>query len=68
MSSLPNVANVKRKPYGSDMSDAEWQIIESKLPVPKGFGRPREVDLREVIYGIAMGNPSTKLAIGLKQG
>jgi transposase len=68
MSSLPNVANVKRKPYGSDMSDAEWQIIEPKLPVPKGFERPRKLDLREVIYGIAMANLPMKLAIGLKQG
>ena len=34
------------------MSDEEWKIIESKLPAPKGFGRPREVDLREIINAI----------------
>ncbi|MBD2653450.1 IS5 family transposase [Synechocystis sp. FACHB-383] len=52
MSSLPNVANVKRKPYVSGMSDAEWKIIEPKLPAHKGFGCPREVDLREIINAI----------------
>jgi putative transposase len=34
------------------MSDEEWKIIEPKLPAPKGFGRPREVDLREIINAI----------------
>ncbi|MCD6289751.1 MAG: IS5/IS1182 family transposase, partial [Anaerolineae bacterium] len=32
----------KRKPYPTDLSDAEWQIIEPLLPKPKTRrGRPR---------------------------
>ncbi len=38
-----------RKVYPSDVTDAEWQIIEPLLPEAQGIGRPREVDLREII-------------------
>ena len=41
-----------RKAYPSDVTDAEWEIIESLLPTAQGVGRPREVDLREIINGI----------------
>lgn len=41
-----------RKAYQSDVSDAEWQIIEPLLPKAQPVGRPREVDLREIINGI----------------
>jgi transposase len=41
-----------RKAYPSDVTDAEWEIIESLLPTAQGIGRPREVDLREIINGI----------------
>ncbi len=30
----------------------QWQIIEPLLPEAQGIGRPREVDLREIINGI----------------
>jgi putative transposase len=52
MSRLPDVANPTRQLYPSDMSDAEWAVIEPKLPPPKGFGHPREVDLREILNAI----------------
>lgn len=52
MSRLPEVANPTRQLYPSDMSDAEWAVIEPKLPAPKGFGHPREVDLREILNAI----------------
>jgi putative transposase len=52
MSRLPNVAHPTRQLYPSDMSDAEWAVIEPKLPAPKGFGHPREVDLREMLNAI----------------
>jgi putative transposase len=52
MSQLPQVANPQRKLYPSDLSDAEWQIISPLLPLPKGFGHPRTVDLREILNGI----------------
>lgn len=44
MSRLPKVANPKRQVYPSDMSDAQWRVLQPLLPGPKGFGHPREVD------------------------
>jgi transposase len=38
-----------RKPYRSDLTDAQWGLIEPLLPPAKPGGRPREVDLREVV-------------------
>ena len=52
MSRLPEIANPQRQPYVSDLSDAEWSVIEPLLPAPKGFGHPRTVDLREILNGI----------------
>ena len=52
MSRLPEIATPHRTPYPSDLSDAEWEIIEPLLPNPKGFGHPRTVNLREILNGI----------------
>ena len=52
MSRLPTIANPQRQPYPSDLSDAEWEILKPLLPLPKGFGHPVEVDLREILNGI----------------
>jgi putative transposase len=41
-----------RKPYPTDLSDAEWKCIEPHLPAPKGHGRPRTHDLREIAGAI----------------
>lgn len=41
----------KRKPYSSDLSDAQWQILEPLIPPAKPGGRPREVDMREILNG-----------------
>jgi putative transposase len=38
-----------RKPYRSDLTDAQWALIGDLLPAAKAGGRPREVDLREVV-------------------
>ncbi len=38
-----------RKPYRSDLTDAQWAIIEPLLPPAKPGGRPRAVALREVV-------------------
>lgn len=46
-----------RKAYPSDISHAEWQIIEPLLPEVQCIGRPREVDLREILNGI-FGSPT----------
>ena len=52
MSRLPEIANPQRLAYLSDLSDAEWKVIEPLLPQAKGFGRPRTVDLREMLNAI----------------
>ena len=42
-----------RKPYPTDLSDAEWNYIEPHMPAPKGHGRPRRLhDLREILNAI----------------
>lgn len=41
----------QRKPYRSDLTDAQWMRIKPLLPKPKPRGRNR-VDDREVINGI----------------
>jgi putative transposase len=38
-----------RKPYRTDVTDAQWGSIKDLLPAPKSVGRPRKVDLREVV-------------------
>ena len=49
-----------RKPYPSDLTDAQWTILEPLMPAahtPRG-GRPREVDLREIVNTILYLNRS----------
>src|SRR5215216_8159256 len=41
-----------RKPYPTDLSDAEWNYIQPHLPAPKGHGRPRTHSLREILNAI----------------
>jgi putative transposase len=41
-----------RKPYPSDLSDAQWEELAPLLPPAKPGGHPRTVDLREVLKGI----------------
>jgi putative transposase len=38
-----------RKPYRSDLSDAQWDLIKDLIPPAKSGGRHRTVDVREVI-------------------
>lgn len=42
----------KRKRYTSDLTDGQWRIIEPLLPPAKPGGRPRTVNIREVLNGI----------------
>lgn len=39
----------EREAYPSDLTDAQWQLIGPLLPPAKPGGRPRTVDLREVL-------------------
>jgi len=34
------------------MTDAEWEVLQPLLPPPSKRGRPREVDLREVLNAL----------------
>ena len=40
------------KPYASDLSDAEWAILEPLIPAAKPGGRPRSVNMRQILNGI----------------
>jgi putative transposase len=40
-----------RKPYPSDLTDEQWAVIEPLIPV-NTVGRPREVEMREVLNTI----------------
>lgn len=48
-------ANQSRKTYISDLTDAPWAIVEPMIPPAKQGkrgGRPREVNMREVLHTI----------------
>ena len=38
-----------RKPYKTDLTDEQWEVIRPLLPQAKPGGRPRKVDMREVM-------------------
>jgi putative transposase len=40
------------KPYASDLSDAEWAILEPLIPPAKPGGCPRRVNMRQILNGI----------------
>lgn len=41
-----------RTAYPSDLTDAQWRLIERRIPSAKPGGRHRSVDMREVVNGI----------------
>ena len=41
-----------RKPYPSDLSDAEWELMAAYIPDADPGGRPRAADMREVLNAI----------------
>jgi putative transposase len=41
-----------REAYPSDLTDAQWEILEPLIPASKPGGRPRVVDMREVMNTI----------------
>jgi putative transposase len=43
---------IARKPYPSDLTDAQWRRISPLIPPAKLGGRPRTVDAREAFNGI----------------
>jgi len=41
-----------RQPYKTDLTDQQWEILKPLIPPAKPGGRPREVDLREVLNSL----------------
>lgn len=41
-----------RKSYPTDLTDKQWNILEQLIPASKTGGRPRAVDMREIINAI----------------
>ena len=50
--STSDSAAMRTKPYSTDLSDEQRAILEPLLPARLPDGRPREVDLREVVNAI----------------
>ncbi len=40
------------KKYPTDLTDSQWNHIKDLFPLPKATGRPRQVDLREVVNAV----------------
>ena len=43
---------MSRKPYNTDVNDPEWTIIEPLIAAVQQGGRPRSVNMREIINAI----------------
>ena len=41
-----------RKAYPTDLTDDEWRVLDPLIPAAKPGGRPRSVDLREIMNAI----------------
>lgn len=48
----------KRKPYPSDLTDEQWALIEPLIPPSPKKGRPRTIEMREVVNAILYLNRS----------
>ena len=55
---MTDTNGVSRRPYPTDLADEQWAMVEPLLPPAKTGGRPREVDLREVLTSILYLNRS----------
>jgi len=45
--------DVERRHYPTDLTDTEWAILEPLIPPEKPGGRPRSVDMREIMNAIS---------------
>lgn len=43
---------MEKRAYPSDLTDAEWQIVQPLIPPAKRGGRPRTLDMRLVLNAI----------------
>ena len=49
---MPSAVAAKALRYQTDLTDAEWVVIEPHLPQAHGTGRPRSWPMREIVNGI----------------
>ncbi len=49
---MPIPTGMERIPYPTDLTDEQCRLIEPSIPSPKPGGRPRSVDLREVVNAV----------------
>lgn len=49
---------VHRKAYPSDLTDEQWELIEELIPGSREGGRPRKIEMREVMNAILYLNRS----------
>lgn len=52
MHTTPFDASSPRRRYPSDLSDAQWGKVSDLMPRPRGIGRPRARELREIVNAI----------------
>ena len=45
-----------RKPYSTDLTDTQWQVLQPLIPPAKSGGAPRTVDMREVMNTLCYQN------------
>ena len=43
------ISKAGRKPYKTDLSDGQWAVLEPLIPPAKPGGRPRMLDMRQVV-------------------
>jgi putative transposase len=41
-----------RRAYPTDLTDDEWRVLEPLIPAAKPGGRPRSVELREIVNAV----------------
>lgn len=41
-----------RRAYPTDLTDAEWRVLEPLIPPAKSGGRPRSVEVREIVNAL----------------
>lgn len=49
---MVRIGVVKQQLYPTDLTDSQWNIIQGMIPPAKSCGRPRSLDMRQVINAI----------------
>lgn len=49
---MVNCRAMTRKHYPTDLTDAQWAVIEPLIPRKTGSGKPRTVDMREIFNAL----------------